>query len=122
MDVKARNFFVQFFLICVSIQACAVKASTIDGTTDKKKTTKVFSPGHSIVKSVPSKAVLSHDPIGSLPNSFTICSTVKTPFIFQDDDIVFLWMLDKDGNDLLFPVVITVLMTNEGIDTMINWA
>ena len=120
MDFKAGKCVVQFFLICVSIQACAAKASLNDVTSDKKKTTKVFSPGHNIVNSDPSKAVLTHDPIGSLPNSFTICSTVMAPFIFQNDLIMFLTMLDKNGNDLFWPVI-NILMTNEEINTAFNW-
>ena len=63
---------------------------------DMKKTTKVLIPG--ILDSEQSKAVLSHDPIGNLPNSFTICSTVMAPSMFQGDEIVFLYLLDKDGN------------------------
>ena len=85
---------------------------------DMKKTTKVLIPG--ILDSEQSKAVLSHDPIGNLPNSFTICSTVMAPSMFQDNEIVFLYLLDKDGN-YLFATVINIYMTNEGIDTTFNW-
>merc|ERR1712218_770130 len=86
-----------------------------------KKATKVFNPCHNIHDSDPSKAILSHDPIGSLPFSFTICSTVMAPSMFQNDEIMFLWMLDKNGNDPYFYVVINIFMTNEEIDTTFNW-
>ena len=85
MGCSARKFFLQFFLICATVQA--VKASQIDGAGGMKKTTRVFSIGNndqSILDPEPSKAILSHDPIESLPTSFTICSTIMAPFMSQD--------------------------------------
>ena len=119
MGFNLTKCLLQLFVACAIFDECAFQASS----KDMKKTTRVFSPGHNSQDSDPSKAVLSHDPIGSLPNSFTICSTVMAPFVFTNDQILFLAMLDKNGNgdDLLRAVINIYMMTNEGIDTKFNW-
>ena len=104
----------QFLLICVTVQAVKASAGMM------KKTTRVFSNNdQSILDSEESKAILSHDPIGSLPTSFTICSTVMATFMSQDYDAVFYSMWDDENKP--FFATIQVLMTSDGINTSFNW-
>ena len=128
MGLKLTKCLLQFFLVWATFHESASKASSDDGTT----ATRVFSPKSLgslrtaqdifiFLHSKQSRAILSHDPVGNLPTAFTICSTVMVPFMFQDDEILFLTMLDKNGNGL-FDVFMRVFMTNEGIDTMFNSA
>ena len=99
MGFKLTKCLLLFVLVCGTFYECAFQASSEDGTTDMKKTTRVFSPGPFIADSEQSKAVLSHDPIGSLPNSFTICSTIMAPLMAQEHIYVFFSMLDEDENE-----------------------
>ena len=86
-----------------------------------KKTTRVFSTcnnDQSIQESEPSKAVLSHDPIASLPTSFTICSTIIAPFMSQDYANLFFLFDTADP----FLASIHVDGTSYGIRTTFDWA
>ena len=111
-----RRISTVFFLCMISSDSAVKASSVVDESTGLKKTTKVLGRDQSILNSEPTKAVLSHDPVASLSTSFTICSTIMAPAIFQNDIFEFFSLLGRDGN-LLISSVMTVMTTSGGIDT-----
>ena len=107
-------------LLCIFASKPAVDASTVEGSSSQKRTTRVLGHNLNLPGSEPSKAVLSHDPLASLPSSFTICSTIMAPFIFQNDQLPFVYILGKDGNYVL-RLSIKVSTTDNGIVTTYLW-
>ena len=71
MGRQMKYILTWLLLLWISSQSLADKVSPADENVDPKNTTKVFSQGQNISY----KAVLTHDPIGNLPKSFTICAT-----------------------------------------------
>ena len=112
------KIFTTVFLFCIISSDSAVKASSVvNESTGLKKTTKVLGHDQNLLNSESTKAVLSHDPLASLPTSFTICSTIMAPSIFQNDVFEFFSLLGKDGNILDGNILMQVIMTKEGIYT-----
>ena len=107
-------------LLCIFASKPAVDASTVEGSSSQKRTTQVLGHNSNLPGSEPSKAVLSHDPLASLPSSFTICSTIMAPFIFQNDQLPFVYILGNDGNYVL-RLSIKVDTTDHGIVTTYLW-
>ena len=66
------------------------------------------------------KAVLTHDPIGNLPKSFTICATMMITSIFQNDQFSFFSVLAADSDHTLIPTRLEIIKTSEGIETRYN--
>ena len=120
MESKDLRVLALFPLLCILVSRPAVDASTVDRSSSLKRTSKVVSHDLDLPSTESSKAVLSHDPLASLPSSFTICSTIMAPAIFQNDQLPFVYILGKDGNYVL-RMSIKVYTTEDGIVTTYLW-
>ena len=68
MESKYIRVLALFPLLCILVS----KAAAVDGSSSLKRTSKVVSHDLNLPGSEPSKAVLSHDPLASLPSAFLL--------------------------------------------------
>ena len=84
-----------FVTFCFPCHNSAENFSPVDENVELKKTTKVLTHDYSIPYLEAPRAVLTLDPLGGLPPSFTICSTIMAPSIFENDVFEFFSILGK---------------------------
>ena len=106
--------------MCAISPDAVVKASSLHENIVTTKTTKVVSHVPNNIKE-PSYAILSHDHLAKLPSSFTICSSIMTPFNFPKDELVFFDLLGKEGNYSVLKAMMKIVMTREEFSTVYNW-
>ena len=106
---------------CFPCHNSAKKNLSVDENVEPKKTTKVLTQDYSIPYLEAPRAVLTLDSLGGLPQSFTICSTIKAPSIFENDVFEFFSILGKHFEGALVYSRIQVIKTSRGLETTYNY-
>ena len=124
MENKVQILLILAYLLCDTKLVCAENATSEHENDAMRNKTVVVSHVQNLLnieEEGVSYAILSHDPHASLPDSFTICSTIMAPVIFPRRlNLLFFNLLGTDGTPL-FSWPMDVVMTSKGIVTTHNF-